>query len=369
MTVPVRSRAPAAPPAGPVRRSTRRSPRTAAVLAALVVLLVLGVLLLLGQGSVRIPLGDVASVLAGGEASRDVYETVILDARAPKAIAAVLAGAALAVGGAQMQTLFRNPLADPFVLGVSSGAELGAAIVILGSTGTGWLFQLGVLSQLGVTGAAVVGSGLVLVLALAVAQRVASPVTVLIVGIMFGYLAGAIVDVLVYYTEPERLQSLAGFTRGTVRDVSWDDLAVLAPVCGAGVLLSLALARPLNVLLLGERYAATMGIPVRAVQRTSLVAVAVLAGVTTAYCGVIGFIGLAAPHLVRALLRTSNHLVVLPASALMGAVLVLAAEYVAGGNGLTDTALPLNSVTAFIGAPVVLWVLLRRRRDSAQVPA
>ncbi|SEE71508.1 FecCD family ABC transporter permease [Jiangella alba] len=344
-------------------------PQRFVVFAALVVLLVLGVLVLLGQGSVRIPLDEVASVLLGGEASRDVYETVIVDARLPKALTAVLAGAALAVGGAQMQTLFRNPLADPFVLGVSSGAQLGAAIVILGTTGTGWLSQLGVLDQLGVTGAAIIGAGLVLVLALAVAQRVAGPVTVLIVGVMFGYLAGAVVDVLVYYTEPERLQSLAGFTRGTVRDVSWDDLRVLAPVCVVAVVVSLALARPLNVLLLGERYAATMGIPVRAVQRLSLVAVAVLAGVTTAYCGVIGFIGLAAPHLVRGLLRTSDHRVVLPASALLGAVLVLVAEYVAGGNGVTGTALPLNSVTAFIGGPVVLWVLLRRRRDSAQVPA
>lgn len=349
----------------------RSAPRVVAAFAVLGALVVAGFVLLLVQGSVRIPVGEVVRILFGGEPSRAVHRTIVIDARLPKALTAVAAGAALAVGGAQMQTLFRNPLADPFVLGVSSGATLGASIVILGTTGSGaaWLGGLEVVSRFGVTGAAIIGAALTLLLALAFAHRVGNPVTVLIVGVMFGYFAGAIVDVLTYYSDPERLRGLSQFTRGTVRDVAWDELAIVGPTCAVAIVLSMTLAKPLNLLLLGERYAATMGLHVRRIQLLSLVSVAVLAGVTTAFCGSIGFVGLAAPHLVRGVLRTSDHRVVLPASALLGATIVLIAEYVAGGNGLTSVSLPLNSVTAFIGAPVVLWVLLQRRRSTVPVAA
>lgn len=334
----------------------------------MVALVIAGFLVLLARGTVFIPIEEVVQLLAGGEGTRSIHRIIVMDARLPKAITAVLAGAALGVGGAMMQTLFRNPLADPYVLGVSSGAILGAAIVILGSSTTGWLSGLSVVRQLGITGAAVAGAAMVLVLALAFARRVGNPATVLIVGVMFGYLSGALVDVLVYYADPERLQGLAAFTRGTVRDITWPDLQVLAPTCLVTILIAVLLAKPMNILLLGERYAATMGVSVRPVQFVALSIVALLAGVVTAYCGAIGFIGLAAPHLVRGILGQSDHFVVLPGSALAGAILVLLAEYIAGGNGLTDVTLPLNSVTAFIGAPVVLWVLLRRRRDAGQVP-
>ena len=344
--------------------------RVPVVFGLLVVVVVLGFLLLIGQGSVAIPIDEVASILLGGEPARAVHETIVFDARLPKALTAVAAGAALAVGGAQMQTLFRNPLADPFVLGVSSGATLGAAVVILGTAGSGagWLGGLDAIGRFGVAGAAVFGAAATLLLALLFARRVGSPVTVLIVGVMFGYLAGAMVDVLTYYADPERLRGLAQFSRGTVRDVTWDELRIVGPVCFVVTLAAPFMAKPLNLLLLGERYASTMGIEVRRVQFLTLISVAVLAGVTTAFCGGIGFVGLAAPHLVRGLLKTSDHRVVLPAAALLGAAIVLVAEYLAGGNGLTDTALPLNSITAFIGAPVVLWVLLRRRQETAQVP-
>lgn len=327
-----------------------------------------GFLLLLAQGTVHIPLLEVTRLLFGGDATREVHRVIVMDARLPKAITAILAGAALGVGGALMQTLFRNPLADPYVLGVSSGATLGAAIVILGTSTSGWLSGLELVRQLGVTGAAILGAGLVLVVALAFARRVGNPTTVLIVGVMFGFLSGAAVDVLVYYADPERLQGLSAFTRGTVRDVSWQDLRVVAPTCLGVVFVSVALAKPMNILLLGERYAATMGIKVRPIQFLALSIIAVLAGVITAFCGAIGFVGLAAPHLVRGVLRDSDHYVVLPGSAIVGAILVLLAEYVAGGNGMSNVFLPLNSVTAFVGAPVVLWVLMRRRRETGQVP-
>lgn len=352
------------------RRPARAFPsRVVLSFAAFVALVVFGFLILLARGTVFIPIDEVTRILLGGAPDRDIHRVIVMDARLPKAITAILAGAALGVGGALMQTLFRNPLADPFVLGVSSGAVLGAAIVILGTSSTGWLSGIAIVRQLGVTGAAVAGAGLVLVLALAFARRVGNPTTVLIVGVMFGFLSGAIVDVLVYYADPDRLQGLASFTRGTVRDVSWYDLQIVAPACICVIVVSVLLAKPMNILLLGEHYAATMGIKVRPIQFTALALVAVLAGVVTAYCGAIGFVGLAAPHLVRGVLRDSDHFVVLPGSALVGALLVLLAEYVAGGNGLTNVSLPLNSVTAFVGAPVVLWVLLRRRREAGQVPS
>lgn len=362
---------PTARPRAALTRGGARRMTVSVVMCALTGAVLMGFLVLIGQGSVKIPVTEVARILVGGEASDEIHHTIVFDARLPKATTAVLAGAALAVGGAQMQTLFRNPLADPFVLGVSSGATLGASIVILGTTGAGatWLSGLELIGRFGVTGAAIIGAATVLVLALAVARRVGNPVTVLIVGVMFGYLASAIVDVLVYYADPERLKGMTSFTRGTVRDVTWDDLVVVAPTCVIVVLLSIGLAKPLNLLLLGERYAATMGIDVRRVQFLSLASVAVLAGVITAFCGSIAFIGLAAPHLARGMLRDSDHRVILPASALIGSALVLGAEYVAGGNGITESALPLNSVTAFVGAPVVVWVLLRRRGDQQQVAA
>ncbi|RLK55027.1 FecCD family ABC transporter permease [Actinokineospora cianjurensis] len=333
----------------------------AAVFALLVVLVLAVVVVLITQGSVAIPLGEVVRVLTGRGAESEITRTIVLDARLPKVVAGLLAGAALAVGGTQMQALFRNPLADPFVLGVSSGAILGAAVVILGTGGVGWLAGLGVVSQLGVTGAAVAGAGAVLLIALGIARRVGDPVVVLVVGVMLGYLAGAIVDMLVYYTDPDRLQALATFTRGSVRNVTWDELRIISIACAVVLGLSVYLAQPLNALLLGERYASSLGVNVRRVHFLSLASVAVLSGITTAYCGAIGFVGLAAPHLARGLLRTADHRLVLPASALIGAVIVLASEYIAGGNGLTRTSLPLNSVTAFVGAPVILWVLLSGR--------
>ena len=340
------------------RRAARRVGLVFALLAALTVC---AVVFLVAQGSIAIPLGEVVRILAGQAPAETVHERIVMEARLPKTVTGLLAGAALAVGGAQMQTLFRNPLADPFVLGVSSGAVLGAAIVILGTGGAGWLAGLGVLDQLSVTGAAVAGAAAVLAIAMGIARRVGDPVVVLVVGVMLGYLAGALVDVLVYYTDPERLQALTGFTRGSVRNVTWSEVQVIAPVATGVLVLSLLLAPALNALLLGERYAASMGVNVRRVHFLSLASVAVLSGVVTAYCGAIAFVGLAAPHLARGLLRTADHRLVLPASALVGAVIVLVAEYVAGGNGLTTTALPLNSVTAFVGAPVILWVLLSGR--------
>ena len=352
----------AVPPTTPRgARRRRRAGYVTALFFLLVVLLLGAVVVLIGQGSIAIPIGEVLRILTGQGADSEINQTIVMDARLPKVVAGLLAGSALAVGGVQMQTLFRNPLADPFVLGVSSGAILGASIVILGTSGVGWLAGLGVVSQLGVTGAAVAGAGAVLLIALGIARRVGDPIVVLVVGVMLGYLAGAFVDMLVYYTDPDRLAALTTFTRGSVRNVTWNELEVIAVSCAVVLGLSVYLAQPLNALLLGEKYASSLGVNVRRIHFLSLASVAVLSGIITAYCGAIGFVGLAAPHLARGLLRTADHRLVLPASALIGAVIVLVAELIAGGNGLTSTSLPLNSVTAVVGAPVILWVLLSGR--------
>lgn len=332
--------------------------------AALIAGNVIGLLALLAIGSVQVPLADVLTALLGGEPSREVFQRIVLEARLPKAMTCMLVGSAFAIAGAQMQTLFRNPLADPYVLGVSSGAALGAALLILGSGGLSVVNSVPVLRQFGITGASIAGALAVLGVVLLLAQRVSSPTTILIAGVMFGFLTGAIVDVLVYYSRPEELALFTGFVRGTVRTTAWSDLPILASLCIGATLVGVALAKPLNVMLLGDRYAATMGVPVRLVQFVSLGSVGVLAGVTTAYCGVIGFIGLAAPHLVRGLFQTNDHRLVLPGSAAMGSILVLFSELVAQGPGGATVSLPLNSVTALVGVPVVLWALVGRRRSS-----
>lgn len=347
-------------------RARRRAGYVTTLFLLLVVLLLSIVVVLIAQGSIAIPIGEVIRIITGQGTDSPINQTIVMDARLPKVVAGLLAGAALAVSGAQMQTLFRNPLAEPFVLGVSSGAILGAAIVILGTSGVGWLAGLGVLNQLGVTGAAVAGAAVVLLITLGISRRVGNPVVVLVVGVMLGYLAQAGVDMLVYYTDPDRLQALTTFRRGSVRNVTWNELQIIGATCAAVLGVSVFLAQPLNALLLGERYASSLGINVRRVHFLSLASVAALAGIVTAYCGEIAFIGLAAPHLARGLLRTADHRLILPASALTGAIIVLVAEFIAGGNGITSTSLPLTSVTAFVGAPVILWVLMsgRARREG-----
>jgi len=315
-------------------------------------------------GSVDIPLGDVLKILVGEEPARKTWTTIVLKFRLPKAITATLAGSALAVAGLQMQTLFRNPLADPFVLGINSGASLGVALVVLsvgvaGVSATSMLAGLGLLGNFGLVVAASTGAGLVLGLMLLVAQRVRSTATLLILGLMVGYATAALVSLMLYFSITERIQSYINWTFGSFGGVTWSQLHVLAPVILVALGLGLALAKPLNALLLGETYAQTMGVNVRRTRLVILLSAAVLAGAVTAFCGPIGFLGVAVPHLARNLFRSSDHRLLLPACALMGALLALVADLIAQMPG-TQTVLPLNAVTALLGAPVVAWVILRR---------
>ena len=337
------------------------------LLAGLALVALAVFMLSLAVGSVRIPIGDIVSVLLGGDASKPAWETIVLKFRLPKALTAMLAGAALSVSGLQMQTLFRNPLAGPFVLGISSGASLGVALaVLLAGVAVGLGGSTTLLAGISLAGdtslalSAIIGSGLVLLLVMSVARKVQSGMTLLILGLMFGYTTSALVSVLIYFSVVERIQAYISWTFGSFGGVTWRQLQVMAPAILLGLAGGHLLMKPLNALLLGETYALSLGLNVRRVRLGIIGSSAVLAGVVTAFCGPIGFLGIAVPHLCRSLLHTSDHRLLLPAVSFMGATLALGADIVAGLPG-SQLTLPLNAVTALLGAPVVIWVILRQR--------
>ena len=327
----------------------------------LLLLALLGVFLLsLFVGSVRIPLDEIVRVLLGGAAERETWSTIVLKVRLPKAVTAVLAGSALSVSGLQMQTMFRNPLAGPFVLGINSGASLGVALVVLAvGTGSTLLAGLGLLSDFGIVVAASLGAGLVLFLVLAVARRVET-MTLLILGLMFGYATSALVSVLLYFSIAERIQAYIAWTFGSFGGVTWSQMRVMAPAVLLGLAIAWLSAKPLNALLLGETYAHSLGLSVRRARISVLASASLMAGAITAFCGPIGFVGVAVPHLCRSLFNTSNHRLLIPATILLGGTVTLVADLLAQLPGSQIT-LPLNAVTALIGAPVVTWVILRQR--------
>lgn len=334
--------------------------RWTAVSALLLVLLGL-FLLSLTLGSVPIPLRQILVVLLGGEADKATWTTIVLAFRLPKAVTAVLAGAALSVSGLQMQTMFRNPLAGPFILGINSGASLGVALVVLtvGVAGTTLLAGLGLLGGFGVIVAASLGAGLVLLLVLLLSRYV-DTMTLLILGLMFGYITGALVSLLLYFSSPERIQAYISWTFGSFGGVTWGQLQALIPAVAAGLLLAWLSAKSLNALLLGEMYARSLGLNVQRAQVVIILSTAVLAGTITAFCGPIIFIGVAVPHLCRMAFRTADHRILVPAAILMGAIVALLADLIAQVPG-SQIVLPLNAVMALLGVPVVIWVILRRR--------
>jgi iron complex transport system permease protein len=320
-------------------------------------------LLSLAMGSVDIPLDNILKILLGGEADKAAWSTIILKFRLPKALTAALAGAALGVSGLQMQTLFRNPLAEPFVLGVSSGASLGVALVILGMGLAGGSFLVagfGLFGSFTIALAAFVGAALVMGMVLVISQRVSSTMTLLIVGLMFGYATSAIVSVMLYFSITEQIQAYIAWTFGSFGGVTWGQMKLFAPAIVGGLVMAAGLAKPLNALLLGETYAGSMGVRISHARFWIITSTAILAGLVTAFCGPISFLGVAVPHLCRSLFGTSDHRTLIPGTMMLGAILALLADLVAQVPGSQIT-LPLNAVTALIGAPVVTWVILRRR--------
>jgi iron complex transport system permease protein len=343
------------------------SPDRSTLALLILVGLLAGILILsLLVGSVQIPLLDVLRILGGDTSLRASWIDIVRDFRLPKTLTALLAGAALGVSGLQMQTLFRNALADPFVLGVNAGASLGVALVVLayGTVGGALLAGFGLFGDLGLTAAAFAGAALALILVLAVAARVQQVMTLLILGLMFGYAVSAVVSLLMYFSIAERVQAYINWTFGTFSDVTWSQMPIFIPALVIGLATAFLLSKSLNALLLGELYARSLGLDVRRTRLLLILSTALLAGTVTAFCGPVGFIGLAVPHLARNLLRTADHRPLLPATALLGAMVALVADLVAQVPG-SQLVLPLNAVTALLGAPVVIWVVLRRERLSS----
>lgn len=313
-------------------------------------------------GSVRIPPNQILSILLGRGAERESWTIIVLDFRLPKTITAMFAGAALSVSGLMMQTLFRNPLAGPFVLGISSGASLGVALVVLatGSIGSTLIAGIGLVGDLALASAAATGAGITMGIVLVVARRVENSMTLLILGLMFGYLTGALVNLLLFFAVAERIQAYINWTFGSFSSVTWDQMRILAPAVLIGLVVAMLLSKPLNALLLGENYARSMGQNTRRARTLIVLCTAVLSGTITAFCGPIGFLGIAVPHLCRLMFRTADHYTLLPGSILMGALIALIASLIADVPGSTAV-LPINAVTSLIGAPVVIWVVVRRR--------
>lgn len=329
--------------------------------SALGISLILLFLVNIGLGSVNIPIYDVFKSLTGGEASKSTWEYIILNYRLPKAVTAVIAGMGLSISGLLMQTLFRNPLAGPYVLGLSSGASLGVAFVILGAGMIPGVLGSFFLSPYGIVLASTLGSLLVLLAVLIVAQKLRDTMAILIVGLMFGSFTGAIVSVLTYFSTAQQLQKFTFWSLGSLGNLPWDNIIILASVCAVGLLLAALCIKPLNALLLGERYAKSMGINFGRTRLILIIATSLLAGSITAFAGPIAFVGLAVPHMAKLLFRTSSHLVLFWATLLTGAIILLlcdTATQLPGNNYI----LPINAVTSIIGAPVVIWLLLRRRK-------
>ena len=305
-------------------------------------------------GSVGIAARDVWAALTGGECD-PVTRKIILDIRLVKATMAILAGAALSVSGLQMQTLFRNPLAGPYVLGVSSGASLGVAIFILGAPllGAG---SSAMVSSLGTAGAAWIGSAVILAMVAAVSQRIKDIMVILILGMMVSSGVSAIVQILQYLSNEESLKSFVIWTMGSLGDVTQTQLALAVPAMIAGLIISTSTIKSMNLLLLGEAYARTMGLNIRRTRSFILLSTTLLAGTVTAFCGPIGFIGLAIPHLARIMFGNADHRILMPAAALTGAVALLICDIVS--KMLT---LPVNTITALLGIPIVIWVVIRNK--------
>ena len=323
--------------------------RSAILFAMLAALTLFLFLLDLAVGAVAVPLGDVWAALTGGDCPRATAK-IILNIRLIKAVVALLAGAALSVSGLQMQTLFRNPLAGPYVLGISSGASLGVALVVLAGFG----------SSIGIAGAAWLGAALVLVVIAAVGHRIKDIMVIRILGMMFSSGVGAIVQILQYLSKEESLKAFVIWTMGSLGDVTFDQLAVLVPSIIAGLLLAVVTIKPLNLLLFGEEYAVTMGLNIRRSRGLLFLSTTLLAGTVTAFCGPIGFIGLAMPHVTRMLFRNSDHRVLVPGTVLSGAAVLLLCDLVS-----KMFTLPINAITALLGIPIVVWVVLRNKSVTA----
>jgi iron complex transport system permease protein len=325
---------------------------------ATVVLFVLN----LTVGSAAIPVKEVFSVLAGGE-SKPAWEYIVLNYRLPKAVTAVIAGMALSICGLTMQTLFRNPLAGPYVLGISSGSSLGVALLVMGSGLLPSFISDWALSPYGAVVFSCLGSLAVLAAVVMVSERVTDTASILIAGLMFSSFTGAIVGVLSYLTSAEQLQKFTFWSMGNLGDLSWNSVVVLAIVVTVGLIIAFATVKPLDALLLGDTYAMSLGVKLQSVRRLLIVSSALLAGAVTAFAGPIAFVGIAVPHMAKLTFGAGNHRRLFFATLIYGAAVMLICDMASNVPG-TDVVLPINALTSILGAPVVIWLVLRKRNVS-----
>lgn len=316
-------------------------------------------------GSVEIPVADICRILAGDDTEPVIWTNIIWKSRLPQVLTAIVSGAGLAVSGLQMQTVFHNPLAGPSVLGISNGSALGVAFVVLlsGKLGGVALSSLGYLGDAAISVAAVAGALAVMLLIVWIAQKVKGNVTLLVIGVMIGYLANAIIGVLKFLSPEEDVKAFVVWGLGSFSRVSGDEMILFVVLMCVLIPASFLLVKSMNILLLGDAYAANLGLDVRRARMLVIASSGVLVAIVTAYCGPIMFIGLAVPHLCRALFLTSDHRILMPATAVCGAVLALVCNFIARMPGF-EGALPVNSVTALVGAPVIAAVIFGRRKNE-----
>lgn len=327
---------------------------------SLSVILLLCFMVNISLGSVSIPIKSIFQSFFN-TVDNETWQIIIIDYRLPKAFTAILVGSGLGVSGLLMQTLFKNPLAGPFVLGISSGASLGVALVILGSGLFGGFFATALISKWSIVIASSLGSFLVLLAVLAVSNKVRDTMAILIIGLMFGSITAAVVSVLSYFSSAEQLQQYIFWGFGSLSNLSWNDLLIFFGIYAAGILLTITSLKGLNGLLLGDNYATSLGLNLKQIRLIVILATSLLAGTITAFAGPIAFIGLAIPHLTRQIFKTTNHKILLPAVFLFGAIIMLICDSIAQLPG-SDYTLPINAITALIGAPVVIYLLLRQRK-------
>lgn len=331
----------------------------------IIILIFIFFLLNIILGSVQIPFRDVWDILWGDYNGNEIWQNIIWKSRVPQALTALVAGAGLSVSGLQMQTVFRNPLAGPSVLGISSGASMGVAFVVLlsGTLGGVALSKIGIMGEIALTISAIIGSLSIMALIIFVSQKVKGNVTLLIIGVMIGYVANAVIGVLKYFSVEEDIRAYVIWGLGSFARVSGNQMTLFVSIMLVLLPVSFLLVKTLNLLLLGDAYARNLGLNIKRARLQVITCSGVLVAIVTAYCGPIIFLGLAVPHLCRTMFRTSDHRILMPASLLMGGAMALVCNLIARMPGF-EGALPVNSVTALVGAPVVISVLFNKRRND-----
>ena len=327
----------------------------------LILILILCLLANLSFGSVLIPWRDVLLSLLGGTSENPSWSLIVLNYRLPKAITAMIIGSGLSVSGLLMQTFFRNPLAGPFVLGISSGASLGVSLLLLGSTIFTGVFAAILNTSWGLAIAASMGSIAVLMVVLTLSIRIKDTMSLLIIGLMFGSFSSAIISIFIYFAPAAQLQKYVLWGMGSLGSLTWNDLMILFVIYFIGIGITILAIKELNMLLLGEKYARSIGLQIKKSRFLIILATGLLAGSSMAFAGPIAFVGLAVPHMTRLIFTTSSHKVLLPAVILVGSILLLICDTVAQLPGSTYT-LPINAITAFLGAPVVIWLVISKRK-------